>query len=50
MAVVIITSDLEEVEQACDRALVIRAGLLAADLRDSEVTISEMTRYAYEAA
>jgi ABC-type sugar transport system ATPase subunit len=50
MAVVIITSDLEEVEQACDRALVIRAGLVAADLRDSEVTISEMTRYAYEAA
>lgn len=50
MSVVIITSDLEEVEQVCDRAVVIRAGKVAADLRDSHVNINEMTRYAYEAA
>jgi ribose transport system ATP-binding protein len=50
MSVVIITSDLEEVEQVCDRAVVIRAGKVAADLRDNQVNINEMTRYAYEAA
>jgi len=50
MSVVIITSDLEEVEQVCDRAVVIRAGKVAADLRDNHVNINEMTRYAYEAA
>jgi ribose transport system ATP-binding protein len=50
MSVVIITSDLEEVEQVCDRAVVIRAGKVAADLRDTHVNINEMTRYAYEAA
>lgn len=50
VSVVIITSDLEEVEQVCDRAVVIRAGKVAADLRDEHVNINEMTRYAYEAA
>ena len=50
MSVVIITSDLEEVEQVCDRAVVIRAGKVAADLRNNQVNINEMTRYAYEAA
>jgi ABC-type sugar transport system ATPase subunit len=50
MSVVIITSDLEEVEQVCDRAVVIRAGKVAADLRDDHVNINEMTRYAYDAA
>jgi ribose transport system ATP-binding protein len=50
VSVVIITSDLEEVEQVCDRAVVIRAGQVAADLRGARVTVAEMTRYAYEAA
>lgn len=50
MSVVIITSDLEEVEQVCDRAVIVRAGRVAADLRDNHVNINEMTRYAYEAA
>ncbi|MBJ7367678.1 MAG: sugar ABC transporter ATP-binding protein [Ilumatobacteraceae bacterium] len=50
MCVVIITSDLEEVAQVCDRAVIIRAGKVAADLWGTQVNVSDMTRYAYEAA
>jgi ribose transport system ATP-binding protein len=48
--VVVITSDMEEVEQVCDRALVCRGGQVVADLPADRISVSELTRYSYEAA
>ena len=46
--VIVISSDMEEIEQVCDRAAVIRAGRIAAVLSHSEITVADLTRYAYE--
>jgi len=48
--VIVITSDMEEIEQVCNRALVCRAGRVVADLRASQISVSELTRYSLEAA
>lgn len=50
VAVVVITSDMEEVEQVCDRAIVIRAGRVAVDLPADKISVLELIRNAYEAA
>lgn len=46
--VIVISSDMEEIEQVCDRAAVVRAGRISAVLSHSEITVADLTRYAYE--
>lgn len=48
--VIVITSDMEEVEQLCDRVLVCRGGQMVADLSAAQVSVEQLTRYCYEAA
>jgi ribose transport system ATP-binding protein len=45
--VVVISSDMEEVEQMCDRAIVMRTGVIVAELRGADVTVANLTRAAY---
>jgi ribose transport system ATP-binding protein len=49
-SVVVISSDMEEIEELCDRAVVIRAGRLVATLERDEINVPELTRRVYEAA
>lgn len=46
--VIVISSDMEEIEQVCDRALVIRAGRVSTVLSHNEISVAELTRCAYE--
>lgn len=46
--VVVISSDMEEIEQVCDRAVVIRGGRVSADLSHSDINVAALTRYSYE--
>lgn len=46
--VIVISSDMEEIEQVCDRAAVVRAGRISAILSHSKITVADLTRYAYE--
>lgn len=48
--VIVITSDMEEVEQVCDRVLVCRGGHVVADLASAQISVEQLTRYSYEAA
>jgi ribose transport system ATP-binding protein len=45
--VVVVSSDMEEVEQMCDRAIVMRTGVIVAELRGTDVTVANLTRAAY---
>jgi ABC-type sugar transport system ATPase subunit len=46
--VVLISSDMEEIEQVCDRAAVVRAGQISTILSRSDISVAALTRYAYE--
>lgn len=45
--VILISSDLEEVEQVCDRALVMERGRIQGELKGSEVTVPNLLEAAY---
>jgi len=46
--VVLISSDMEEIEQVCDRAAVVRAGQISTILSRGDISVAALTRYAYE--
>lgn len=48
--VIVITSDMEEIEEVCDRAVVVAGGRVAADLPRDMISVAELTRRAYDAA
>ncbi len=45
--VVVVSSDMEEVEQMCDRAIVMRTGVIVDELHGADVTVANLTRAAY---
>lgn len=48
--VVLISSDMEEIAEACDRAVVVRNGTVSAELTRERISVAELTRSAYEPA
>jgi ABC-type sugar transport system ATPase subunit len=49
MAIVVVSSELEELEELCDRVVVLAAGRLAGELRGPQATAANMVRLAFDA-